>query len=348
MTALLALAQHFAETASSFSPLGNGLINDTFLVSTDTTPFVLQRINRQIFPKPELISTNLAALNQHLSQKAGCTSKLQLPTLINTLSGEPFYVDSLGDFWRALSFIADSESLAAPRHLDDSRQTGSALGTFHLLFSDLSVHTLHDTLPGFHIAPDYLRHYRQVAAQTHVKADNDCHQFINQFAALTDDLEHAKQQGLLTLRVIHGDPKLDNFLFSKHSQQVISLIDLDTVKPGLVHYDIGDGLRSCCHITETDQFDSDVCAAWLGAYLEEASTFFSEADFRYLYPAIRLIPFELGLRFYSDYLDGNRYFKTSFPEENLHRARAQFRLCADIMAKESTIKALLKHLHGRG
>lgn len=344
MNALLSIAQQFSATAHQLTALGNGLINDTFLVNTATEPFVLQRINQQVFPHPELISANLSALNQHLSQKRSDRKKLELPKPVHTLSNHAFFVDKSGGFWRALSYIANSESLESPRQINDSRQTGFALGHFHQLFSNLSEDALHDTLPGFHITPHYLQQYQQISTEHSDKTDYFCQQFIETHQAISYDLEHAKQQGYLKLRIIHGDPKLDNFLFDQDSHNIIGLIDLDTVKPGLVHYDIGDGLRSCCHISKTDQFDLTVCEAWLAAYLKEAEGFFTQADFEYLYPCIRLIPFELGLRFYTDYLNGNLYFKTTSPNTNLLRAQAQFRLCADIINKESAIKNLLQAL----
>ena len=144
--------------------------------------------------------------------------------------------------------------------------------------------------------------------------------------------------------MIHGDPKLNNFLFDKRTHKIVSIIDLDTVKPGLVHYDIGDCLRSCCHSTGPVEFDLAICSALLKSYLIEADAFFTECDYQYLYPAIRLIPFELGIRFYTDYLEGNRYFKVTESKQNLHRAVAQFRLCASIVAQESAIKELISRL----
>jgi len=194
------------------------------------------------------------------------------------------------------------------------------------------------------MTPGYLSRYHQAIKQIPIKPKHYCAEFIDAFAHIANDLEHAKQQGLLPLRVIHGDPKLNNFLFDKHSKKVVSIIDLDTVKPGLVHYDIGDCLRSCCHRLDSDKFDLDICTAILGSYLSEAGAFFSEHDSHYLYPAIRLIPFELGIRFYTDYLEGNRYFKVAEPEQNLQRAAAQFRLCESIMAQETDIKRLIKAL----
>jgi Ser/Thr protein kinase RdoA (MazF antagonist) len=222
------------------------------------------------------------------------------------------------------------------------------LGHFHRLVSDLDPLLLHDTLPGFHIAPGYLKHYHQVlltqSPRQLAPESNYCAALIANNQHLTDDLEAAKQQGLLSLRVIHGDPKLNNFLFDKDSKKIVSIIDLDTVKPGLVHYDIGDCLRSCCHILESNKFDLDICAAILRSYLSEAGAFFSEYDYQYLYAAIQLIPFELGLRFYTDYLEGNRYFKVSDPKQNLQRAADQFHLCESIMAQKSVIKALIDQL----
>ncbi|MCX7099633.1 MAG: aminoglycoside phosphotransferase family protein [Methylococcales bacterium] len=341
------IAQQFADTVTAVSPLGNGLINDTFLVETASTSFVLQRINPQVFPEPALIMDNLALLNQHLAQKPGAGQPLKIPGMVKTLKLANFYQDGQGDYWRGLEFIGNTESLEEISHISQAEQAGKALGAFHNLLSDLPPSLLHDTLPGFHIAPAYLSHYQQVLQEAPKPVEEDslyCADFIANFQAIADDLEAAKQQGLLTLRVIHGDPKLNNFLFDRDSKAIVSLIDLDTVKPGLVHYDIGDCLRSCCHDPASDTFDLTICTAILSAYLSETATFFSAADYDYLYAAIRLIPFELGLRFYTDYLQGNRYFKVGQPLQNLQRAVSQFTLCGSVMAQEAAIKALIGQL----
>ena len=332
------IANQFAANVSAITPLGNGLINDTFLVTAAVSPFVLQRINAKVFPEPKLITENLLILNQHVKQKEG--AQLRLPDSLTTLTGQSYFQDESGDYWRAQCFIANTESLETLNKLDDGRQAGFALGHFHRLFSDLKPNLLHDTLPSFHITPSYLMRYRAIADQSHT-SDPYCAEFIDRFEYITPLLETAKQLGLLPLRVIHGDPKLNNFLFDKHAKVIVSLIDLDTVKPGLVHYDIGDCLRSCCHCLATDTFDLEVCAAILEPYLREAKVFLLAAEYDYIYPAIQLIPFELGLRFYTDYLEGNRYFKVTEPEQNLQRAIGQFRLCASITAQESAISALV-------
>jgi len=347
MNTLFYIAHQFAKAVAEISPLGNGLINDTFLVTTESSHFVLQRINRKVFPAPDQIMANLIMLNQHLEQKSSTAVKLKIPAILKTATSHDFYQDEQGDYWRALDFIGNTESLDTISNIKQARQTGFALGHFHRLVSDLDPLLLHDTLPGFHIAPDYLSHYHQVLMQSPMQLAPESHycaEFIAKFQHLADELEMAKQQGLLSLRVIHGDPKLNNFLFDQHSKKIVSIIDLDTVKPGLVHYDIGDCLRSCCHKLESNEFDLDICTAVLRSYLSEAGVFFSDYDYHYLYVAIQLIPFELGIRFYTDYLEGNRYFRVTQPEQNLQRAADQFQLCESIMAQESAIKTLIEQL----
>lgn len=333
------IAGHFANSISAVTPLGNGLINDTFLVtSSETQPFILQRINRHVFPQPELITANLLVLNEHIQKQTDV--RLQMPAILRTTAGLATIIDEQGDYWRAQAFIAGTESLENLRDLADATQTGFALGHFHRLVSTLATGQLHDTLPGFHIAPDYLAHYETVSAETPVAVDPFCADFIKAFTAYTDCLETAKQQGHLPLRVIHGDPKLNNFLFALDGN-IISLIDLDTVKPGLVHYDIGDCLRSCCHNPANHTFNLGICAAILEAYLNQVSDFFTDADYDYLYPAIALLPFELGLRFYTDYLQNNCYFKVTYPEQNLHRAHEQFQLCTSVQQQRVAIEQII-------
>jgi Ser/Thr protein kinase RdoA (MazF antagonist) len=339
---LIDVARQFANVIVGITPLGNGHINDTYFVETGGMPFVLQKVNKNVFPNPGQIMVNLLVLNQHIRESNLLQVKLKIPELLFTDSGSEFYQDDQGDYWRALSYIENTESLETISNLSEAEQVGLALGRFHRLASTLAVEKLYDTLPGFHICPSYLEHYQTVKEAAKVPENKYCADFIASHQHIAKDLETAKELGLLSIRIIHGDPKLNNFLFDKDSRHIVSIIDLDTVKPGLVHYDIGDCIRSCCHNTTTDTFDLKICKAILISYLKAAGDFFSENDYQFLYPAIRLIPFELGLRFYTDYLDGNRYFKISEPEENLSRATAQFRLCASVMAQETEIKRLIK------
>jgi Ser/Thr protein kinase RdoA (MazF antagonist) len=348
--ALQTIARQFADSHAiiDISPLGNGLINDTYRVTTDSTAFVLQRINAHVFPEPERVMVNLKMLGRHLRQRPAGDVILQIPALLPTIDEQAFFRDEDGQFWRALELITPAESRERISRKTEAEQVGFALAHFHRLCSDLPTDSLSDTLPGFHITPDYFRDYQALLEQAlQVKTCDRfdyCREFIASFTNNIAILEQAKQRGLLVERVIHGDPKLNNFLFQPDSDRIVSLIDLDTVKPGLVHYDIGDCLRSCCHIPESNRFDLNRCETILSSYLREAGHFFTPADYDYLYPAIMLIPFELGLRFFSDHLAGNRYFRVNDPEENLRRAEAQFQLCEDITAQRARIEKLISGL----
>lgn len=337
-------ARQFSSAIFNISPLGNGHINDTYLVETAGQPFVLQKINKHVFPHPEQIMANLTLLNQHFRGLNEIKAVLKLPEHIAMENGSAFFQDEQGDYWRALGFIENTESLETIANVSQAEQVGFALGQFHRLTQTLGTERFHDTLPGFHVCPNYLAHYQGIERVTTLPENAYCTDFIARYHTIAHDLEAAKHRGLLAMRVIHGDPKLNNFLFDKESQRVVSLIDLDTVKPGLLHYDIGDCIRSCCHDLATDQFDLNCCKALLTSYLREMGGYFTAHDYEFLYPAIRLIPFELGLRFYTDYLEGNRYFKVQDETENVFRAIAQFRLCANIIDQEVEIKKLIKIL----
>ena len=343
------IAKQFTNSINSITTLGNGLINDTYWVVSDSTDLVLQRINSHVFPNPRQIMANLQKLTTHISQKSPEAVKLKIPALLQTHAQQDYFQDTLGQYWRALEFIENTQSLEALTSLQQAQQVGFALGHFHCLLSDLNTDDLCDTLPGFHIAPSYLADYQRVL-NAYNGEFNDLSEFCRAYIAEHEHwisvLENAKHQGELTLRAIHGDPKLNNFLFDMDSQQIFSLIDLDTVKPGLVHYDIGDCLRSACHQSSTNEFSLEICQVILESYLAEVKSFFSAADYDYLFAAIQLIPFELGIRFYTDYLEGNRYFKVTELEQNLHRAVAQFQLSASITRQELAIKALIDHLRG--
>jgi len=164
-------------------------------------------------------------------------------------------------------------------------------------------------------------------------------------------LENAREQGKLHLRPIHGDPKANNVLRDPDTGRAVGMVDLDTVKPGLVHYDIGDCLRSCCNplgeeteLWEDVRFDADLCRAVLQGYLSTARAFLSPADYEYLFDALRLLTFELGLRFFTDHLEGNVYFRTGREGHNLARALVQFRLTESIESQESAIRLIIRGL----
>ena len=354
-----------AETINAIEPLGNGNVNETFLVQlngNNQANFVLQRLNTAVFSKPELVMQNLLALSDHVDQKLSegipqlNGRRWELPRPLKWADGQQDWLEENGNFWRAITFIDNANCLEVLQDLQQAREVGFGLGMFHLLISDLPATALADTLEGFHITPNYLAEYQQVLKHSPLIASADaewCIKFIQQRQALAAVLEAAKARGELQLRPIHGDPKINNLMLDAESGQAIALIDLDTVKPGLVHYDIGDCLRSGCNPLGEEttnlaavHFDLQLCEAILEGYLSVARGFLNEADHHYLYDAIRLIPFELGLRFFSDYLNGSVYFRSDFPNHNLQRALVQFKLTESIEAQEQEIRAILERLRG--
>lgn len=345
-------------------PYGHGNVHDTFLVTVDsaTEPhFILQRLNTRVFPRPELVLGNLRTCTEHIRRRLALEPPTknpgrgwEVPRVLPARDGRDFFLDPEGSWWRALSFIAQAQSFDLIANLDHAREVGYGLGTFHRLLSDLDPARLADTLPGFHVTPGYLGHYDAVLAQPRAAASPEvafCLKFINRRRAWAGVLEAARTQGRLKLRPIHGDPKVNNVLLDEASGRAVALVDLDTVKPGLVHYDLGDCLRSGGNPLgeETERwqevrFDPDLGRAILAGYLAQARDFLTDHDYDYLYDAIRLIAFELGLRFFTDHLEGNVYFKARHRHHNLARALVQFRLTESIEAQEGLIRAIIRDL----
>ncbi len=359
---LLSIAEHFSHQGNitGIKPLGNGNINDTFLVSLDDleqTRFVLQRINTKVFQHPERVMQNMYTFTEHVHAKLQdhpLNRRWEVPRVILTKSGQDHWNTGDGSYWRAISFVEGSESFDIITDASHAEEVGYALGMFHTLISDLEPSKLTDTLEGFHITPGYLQHYETVLAQTSVAPSPEVEyglNFVRDRAAWCSVLEDAKAQGKLPLRLMHGDPKVNNVMFDCATGKAVSVIDLDTVKPGLVHYDIGDCLRSGCNPMGEETadwqavyFDVELCRGILTGYLSVAKTFLTDNDYAYLFDAMRLISFELGLRFFTDHLAGDVYFKVKYPGHNLARALVQFKLTESIETQETTIRQLIANL----
>lgn len=372
MEKLYTIAQKFSapQAVQQVQSYGTGNVNDTYLVTIDAPTasqdrrnrFVLQRVNTHVFRQPELILLNMETFLGHMAhqliqEQIQLDSRWEMPRILSTVNGQNYYVDEEGAFWRAISLIEGAKTYAKIRDAAHAREAGIALGRFHRLLSTLDPVQLHDTLPGFHITPHYLATYdtvlqgktahdRQHSAEAAQVAWGIT--FVAARRGWASILEDAYARGELAMRAIHGDPKVDNILIDDESAKAVSIIDLDTVKPGLVHYDIGDCLRSCCNPAgeettdlHTVTFDTQLCRVILEGYLQEAAHFFTPADYGYVYEGIRLITFELGLRFFTDYLAGDLYFKVKHSTHNLQRALVQFHLVQSIEAQADEIKAII-------
>lgn len=346
-------------------PFGSGNVNDTYM-AVFRTPFseergIIQRINQQVFKEPGLIIENMRILTDHvhrrLEAEAGSADRVwQLPRLVPTKNGKNCHVDDRGEWWRAMTMIASATSHDRAQGPEHAAEAGAVLGQFHRLISDLDPSRLSDTLPGFHVTPLYLKSYdvsvNTPEAASRLKGSTEARRlsgFIAQRRAFAEVLQAALKNGELKVRLIHGDPKVANIMIDDLTGKGTSIVDLDTVKPGLIHYDFGDALRSIANPAGEEaqdlagvHFDPDLCEAFIRGYMTQARDFLTGEDRRYLFDSIRLITFELGLRFFQDYLAGNVYFKVHSPDHNLNRARVQLRLCESIEVREAMIRKLLE------
>jgi len=359
---------HPRERITAIRSLGSGNVNDTFLVthqghrpSGPAGSFVLQRLNTRVFERPELVMRNLVALGDHVQRRLASPPeelrgrRWEVPQVVRCRQ-DGHWVEQDGEFWRSITYIGAATTTDVILNRDHAREVGYGLGMFHSLISDLPTEDLADTLENFHVTPAYLNRYDIVSKSRFTRddaVDSAC-AFIEARRDGIDVLEAALQRGELKQRPIHGDPKINNVMIDDASGHAVGLIDLDTVKPGLVHYDIGDCLRSCCNKAgeETDDlntvvFDLELCEAILDGYLSVARQFLSDWDLHYLPDCIRLIPLELGLRFLTDHLEGDLYFRTDHHGHNLQRAAVQFRLTESVEQQLPQIKAMVRRLASR-
>jgi Ser/Thr protein kinase RdoA (MazF antagonist) len=251
--------------------------------------------------------------------------------------------------------IASATSHEQVLNVEHAHEAGYVLGHFQRIIADFPADQLADTLPGFHITPGYLNYHDKVVesemAQQKLGASSEARRieaFIQERRGFASILEDARERGELKLRPIHGDPKITNIMMDNITGKGTAIVDLDTVKPGLIHYDFGDCVRSVCnpageeakHLNEV-LVDLDSFESLVRGYLKQARNFLTESDQKYLFDSVRLIAFELGLRFFTDYLADDVYFKTNYAAQNLNRGRVQMKLCESIETRESMLRRVL-------
>ncbi len=345
--------------------IDTGNVNDTYRVIKRTTfsevQFVLQRINQSVFPRPDLVMANMKAItdygHERLEEQVAQADRIwQLPKVIPTTDGRDCFIDEKGNYWRALSMIASATSHEQVLNVEHAYEAGYVLGHFQSIIADFPANQLADTLPGFHITPGYLAYHDEVVesdqARQKLSASSEARRieaFIQERRALATILENALATGELKLRPIHGDPKITNIMMDNITGKGTAIIDLDTVKPGLIHYDFGDCVRSVCNPAGEEAVDLkdvvvdlDYFEALVRGYLKQARNFLTDADRKYLYGSVRLITYELGLRFFTDYLAGDVYFKTNYEAQNLNRGRVQMKLCESIETRETMLRRVLE------
>lgn len=349
----------FGGQLATLTPYGSGHINDTFLVTTALPAgqrrFVLQRINHQVFRQPDLLMENVERVCAHAQSKlraAGAPdAHRRALRLIPTRGGKAWQVDQDGNRWRCYDFIGGATGHDVVRAPEQAFAAAKAFGAFQALLADLPGGRLHETIPDFHHTPARFTRFRQALAKdAHGRAAAAGPEIAfalaraDEVAVVTDGL----RDGRLPERVTHNDTKLNNVLLDDATQEGVCVIDLDTVMPGSVLYDFGDLVRTSTSPAAEDETDLSTVtmqfpmfAALVRGYLESTRGFLTPAEKSLLPFAGKLITFEIGLRFLTDWLEGDTYFKVRRPGHNLDRTRTQFKLVASIESQLPAMQALV-------
>ena len=334
----------------SCDPYGEGHINLTFLAVTDTGKrYILQRLSRAAFHDIPGLMGNVAAVTEFLAARSpDPRSSLHL---IPTLDGRSFCRDSEGEFWRVYDFVEDSLCLQTPETPEDFYQSAVAFGQFQCRLRDFPAETLCETIPNFHNTPDRYRKF-------HLAVDADAAgrlssvlpeiRFLLEREEKAGTLQRLREGGELPVRVTHNDTKLNNVMLDAVTRKALCVIDLDTVMPGLVAYDFGDSIRFGASTAPEDEKDLSRVEMSLDLYETYARGFIpacgglTAAELESLPLGAWTMTLENGLRFLTDYLDGDHYYHITRPEHNLDRCRTQLKLVSDMEQKWDPMTAIIR------
>ncbi|BBN80573.1 aminoglycoside phosphotransferase [Pseudoalteromonas sp. A25] len=334
---------------SVMNPIGNGHINTTMLLKDGEQAVVVQKLNTDVFPKPEHLVENARAIEQHLAEKANngeYTLNIikHLPTVEND-----YLVNLEGGVWRALEFIGGSYSEDVVDSVDKAQTAANAFGLFAKALDDFEAKQLHHVIPDFHNLAKRIEAFEQVLAEDPHGRASECAQVIafcqSQFS-LADELHNTCKE--IPLRPCHNDTKINNMLFCSKTNQSKAVIDMDTCMPGYWLFDFGDMVRTFCSPEAEDSLNLDnvivrenIFCAIVKGYVEPLAEILTEQEKQSFLLGAKVMPFMIGLRFLTDYLDGDNYFATHRAQHNLQRARNQFKLYQDVLAKEESLKNIL-------
>jgi phosphotransferase family enzyme len=343
----------------SLAAYPGGHINDSYLLCC-TQPsglrFLLQRINGEVFPQPKQIMENIQRVSDHVLGKLLAPESRDLErrflTLIATLEGAPYTVCDDGEVWRMYEFIEDAVMHEAAETPHEAEQAARAVGEFQVLLEDLPGPPLHEIIPDFHHTPKRFEVLNQVVRKDprgrveQARADID---FALSFQADAGQLIDGLADGTLRTRAVHNDAKMSNVLLDQHTGKALCVIDLDTVMPGSVLYDFGDLMRTMVCTAAEDETDLskigvrlDMFEGLAHGYLQAALPILSPNELELLVYSGILITLETGVRFLSDHLNGDQYFRIQHPGHNLERASAQFQLVRSLVDHRAALEETVR------
>jgi Ser/Thr protein kinase RdoA (MazF antagonist) len=323
--------------------INSGLINKTYRVDTEREQYIFQRINKDIFDNPGHIMENIQLVNATLNVQ----TDYQIPELIPTLDMKLFYEDLNNYAWRGMKYLSNSISMSSTDSPFVAEEAGRLIGIFHIGTSGIQSNSLHTILPNFHNLQFRSELFLRAMKASDSKALSsafECISFVENVMSDYSRLESIEAP----LRVTHNDTKLNNILFDKDTHKGLCLIDLDTLMPGYLHYDFGDAIRSICNSNSEDETNLDkLFFDWLlferfcNGYFTKTAGLLSDEEWQTFPTAVELMPFLMALRFLTDYLCGNVYYKTDYYEQNLDRCINQITLVKEIREKRNDIEALI-------
>ena len=366
-TSVRDIVSHFAlpGTFKSFAPIGCGHINDTLCLTFSDDDggekrYILQRINTHVFTKPDQLMKNVVGVTGFLSRilrKNGSDPDRGTLTVFPTKDGALYHRTDAGDCWRVYNFVEDTYTLESIRDPQDFRASGEAFGQFQKLLADYPSDTLFETIPHFHDTASRFNDFRRAVeadTQGRAQAVQSEIDFVMRREADTHVLVDLLRAGELPLRVTHNDTKLNNILFDNKTKRGICVVDLDTVMPGLALYDFGDSIRFGASTAAEDEPDLDkvhfsleLYEAYTRGYLSAAGDSLTEKEIEYLPFSAKLMTLECGMRFLTDYLQGDVYFRTAYPDHNLVRCRTQFALVAQMEKQMPQMQAVTAAIAAR-
>lgn len=334
------------EVPTSIHVIGAGNINDTLRVVTSTQAYLLQRINHRVFRRPEQVQDNYQLIYQHLAhQQVG----LVLPGLIKTKEGGLYTQDEDSRFWRLLTFIEGAVAYEQPNELGQVREAAAKMGQFVAALNQSPALSLHETISDFHYFQGRYLAFEALLQGEVNKRMKSAQSGIDFIRAYAGRVPNYRALGL-PLRVVHNDPKIGNVLFNRE-EEVIAVIDWDTVMPGYLATDLGDMIRTMAVSTDEDESDlskiylrMDYLQACLENFLLPFKGLLSPLEKQYLATGPLYIAMEQALRFLHDYLMGDQYYKIQYLDHNLHRALNQVMLCRSIMREEAFIRETINEV----
>lgn len=339
--------------------LSNGIINSSFKVFCDDNgnirEYVVQKINKAVFRRPDRIMDNIIAVTEFLKKKAIQEGKdperCTLSCCGTTKDGKSYFIDDSGDYWRSYLFIGNSVVYNDSNDLSVIEQVGKAFGEFQSHLIDFDAEVLYVSIPNFHnTSIRYDRFYEalEVDACDRGKYAKPEIEELRRHEEKACKLSIMAKNNILPMRVTHNDTKSNNVIFDSDGKNAIAVIDLDTIMPGLVAYDFGDAVRFICNDAAEDEtdlrkvkLDLDKFRALTKGFLSATGHSLTRIEVDSLVYGVYSMTVELALRFLTDYLDGDRYFRIDYPGHNLDRARCQLKLADDILSKFDSLEKII-------